>query len=92
MVDEKRSSEIFDVKMEIFPKKGHSKIWSAKFCFRAPKLGAKSPLMCILIKNIRGNQNIVWEGVARTYDIIGTSQLLGACARIAPSNLRLCRQ
>jgi len=33
--------------MKIFPKKGHSKIWSAKF-FPSPNLGAKSPPMLII--------------------------------------------
>src|SRR6218665_566658 len=42
MTKEKRSSEIFDVKME----NSHSKIWSESF-FSPPKRGAKFPLMCI---------------------------------------------
>ena len=41
LVNEKRSSEILAVKMEIFPKK--SEILVHEKCFRPPKLGARSP-------------------------------------------------
>src|SRR6218665_2034020 len=42
----KRSSEILGVKMEIFPKHGHSKIWSAK-SFSAPPNSAPSLRQCL---------------------------------------------
>src|SRR6218665_246803 len=41
----RRSSEFSALKWKLFPKKCHSKIWSANIFFRPPKLGAKSPPM-----------------------------------------------
>ena len=44
LMTKKRSSEIFAVKMEIFPEKdGHSEILVREIFFRPPKLGARSP-------------------------------------------------
>ena len=43
---QKEGRQIFlALKWKFDPKKGHSKSWSAKFIFRPPKLGAKSPSM-----------------------------------------------
>jgi len=41
--DKKGHQKFGALKWEFFLKKGHSKIWSAKFFSRLPKLGAKSP-------------------------------------------------
>ena len=38
-----RSSEIFAVKMDIFPEKRHSEILIREKFLRSPKLGARSP-------------------------------------------------
>src|SRR6218665_3022814 len=44
LMTKKRSSEMFAVKMEIFPEKdGHSEILVREIFFRPPKLGARSP-------------------------------------------------
>ncbi len=39
----KRSSEIFDIKMETFPKKRSFENYLVRDFFPSPKLGAKSP-------------------------------------------------